>query len=45
VLSQSGLKVKKRKKRRKKPTTGPDDWGAGAEKTNMEFSGGSPNRG
>jgi hypothetical protein len=45
VLSQSGVKVKKRKKRRKKPTPNPDDWGASAEESNMEFSGGSPNRG
>jgi hypothetical protein len=29
VLSQSGVKVKKRRRtRRKKPTLGPDDWGA-----------------
>jgi hypothetical protein len=31
VISQGGMKVRKRKKRRKKPTPGPDDWGSGTE--------------
>jgi hypothetical protein len=45
VLSQSGLKVqKRRKRRRKKPTLSPDDWGAGADESQAEFNGGSQNR-
>jgi hypothetical protein len=31
VISQGGIKVKRRKKRRKKPTPGPDDWGTGMQ--------------
>jgi len=38
VLSQSGMKVRKRrKKRRKKPTPDPADWGAGAEGSQAEI--------
>jgi len=39
VLSQSGMKVRKRrKKRRKKSTPGPEDWGDGAEGSQAKIS-------